>query len=287
MEPVSIVLPVYNESLALGETISDIRKVMEDSKIPYEIIVVDDGSSDDSAEIAKKNNVEVIRHYENKGTGAARKSGILKSQYEIILMLDADKTYPAHQIPELLSYMDRCDMVVGDRGKEMGTLPWLRKPAKSIIKKIASFVTGKKIYDLNSGMRAFRKSMVLKFFKILPNTHSWVSTITIAYLSNNLTVKYIPIEYYKRTGKSTFHPIRDTFNYASLVFRTIMYFNPLKVFFPIALVITGSGIAKLLYEGPYLGRPIKESTIILITVGVITGVLGLLADLIVKMNRPV
>jgi len=249
-------------------------------------VVVDDGSRDQTASVARQHGARVICHGENKGVGTARKTGIRSAEGEIIVMTDGDGTYPTGQIPVLLSYMDRCDLCVGDRSCETGTLKLLRGPAKWIIRHIASYITGKKIYDLNSGLRAFHKATVLKFFDILPVGHSWVSTQTIAYLSSSLTVKYTPIDYHPRIGKSTFHPVSDSLQYFSLVVRTVMYFNPLKVFIPLAILFLGSGAGKLLWEGPIRSGPIKESTIILITVGGLIGVMGLLADLIVKLNRP-
>lgn len=284
---VSIVIPAYNEEAAIGEAIEAIRQVMEASRYPFEVLVVNDGSKDRTEEIARRHGARVVNHHENKGVGWARKTGIRAAEGEIIVMMDGDGTYPAEQIPELLSYMDRCDMCVGDRSREAGTMKLLRAPAKWIIRHIASYVTGKKIYDLNSGLRAFYKDTVLKYFNILPGGHSWVSTQTIAYLASGLTVKYTPIDYHPRKGKSSFHPISDTLQYLSLVFRAVMYFNPLKVFIPLALVFFGGGVLKLLWEGPLIKHgPIKESTIILITFGGLVGVIGLLADLIVKMNRP-
>lgn len=283
---ISIVIPAYNEEEAIGDDVEAIRRTMDATDYAYEIIVVNDGSTDRTEAIAREKGARVVSHPENKGVGIARKTGIRAAEGEIIVMMDGDGTYPADEIPALLGYMNRCDMCVGDRTREAGTLKLLRGPAKWIIRHIASYITGKKIYDLNSGMRAFYKEQAMVFFRILPPGHSWVSTITIAYLANGLTVKYTPIAYHPRKGKSTFHPIGDTLQYLSLVFRTVMYFNPLKVFVPLTVLFLGSGVLKLLWEGPIRSGPIKESTIILITVGGLVGVMGLLADLIVKMNRP-
>jgi polyisoprenyl-phosphate glycosyltransferase len=283
---VSIIIPAYNEEKAIGEDVDAVRRTMEKTDYPFEILVVNDGSRDRTEEIALEHGARVINHHENKGVGAARKTGIRAAEGEIIVMLDGDGTYPAYQIPDLLGYMDRCDLCVGDRSREAGTWKILRKPAKWIIRRIASYVTGKKIYDLNSGLRAFYKNTAMRFFNILPEGHSWVSTLTIAYLANGLTVKYTPIDYHPRKGSSTFNPISDTLQYLGLVFRTVMYFKPLKVFVPLAGLFFGAGVIKLFMEGPLASGPIKESTIILITFGGLVGVMGLLADLIVKLNRP-
>jgi len=283
---VSVVIPTYNEEASIGEDVDAVRAALEKTDYLFEILVVNDGSSDQTESIARAHGARVLNHHENKGVGVARKTGIRQAAGPIIVMMDGDGSYPAHQIPDLLSYMNRCDMCVGDRSREAGTLKVLRGPAKWIIRHIASYVTGRKIYDLNSGLRAFYKEQATRFFRILPSGHSWVSTITIAYLTSDLTVKYTPIEYRPRKGKSTFHPVSDTLQYLGLVFRTLMYFKPLKVFIPLAVLFFGSGLAKLIWEGPLRNGPIKESTIILITVGGLVGVIGLLADLIVKLNRP-
>jgi len=157
-------------------------------------------------------------------------------------------------------------------------------PVKWFIRKIAEYITGKRIPDLNSGLRAFKKEVVMKFFNVLPEGHSWVSTITIALFSNSYDIKFIPVEYYKRKGKSTFHPIRDTSAYFLLVFRAVMYFKPLKVFFPPGFIIFIGGVARTVYDAKVLHR-IKESDIIIILVSIFIMTLGLLADLIVKRSE--
>lgn len=159
----------------------------------------------------------------------------------------------------------------------------LRTPTKWAIRKLASYMTQTAIPDLNSGLRVFRRETALRFRNILPNTHSWVSTITIAFLANDLRVDWVPIEYYPRKGHSTFHPLRDTYNYLSLVVRTVMYFNPLRVFLPIASLLLVVGVLKLIrdfivYQSFYV--PAITFTILMTALQVL--VLGLLADLIVR-----
>ncbi|MBA3534696.1 MAG: hypothetical protein H0T73_22485 [Ardenticatenales bacterium] len=176
------------------------------------------------------------------------------------------------------------DMAVGARRAEKGTMRWLRTPAKEFIRRLASFMTGVSIPDLNSGLRAFRKDVVFRFLGILPNTHSWVSTITLAMLSNGYRVAYVPIDYYPRIGQSTFHPIRDTYNYLTLVFRALTYFNPLKIFLPVSSIVFVLGFAKLLYDN-FVLRDIRESDVLIMVVAVLIAMLGMLADLIVAQNR--
>jgi polyisoprenyl-phosphate glycosyltransferase len=282
---VSVVIPAYNEELAIAQDIGLIRETLDAAGYHWELLVVDDGSTDRTGEIAESLGAVVLRHPFNRGTGAARTTGMRYARGEIVIMTDADGTYPNQDMPRLIEQVrEGYDMVVGARKAEKGTMRWLRTPAKESIRRLASFMTGAPIPDLNSGLRAFRRDVALRFVGILPNTHSWVSTITLAMLSNGYRVGYVPIDYYPRIGRSTFHPVRDTYNYLSLVFRTLTYFNPLKVFLPVSLVILSAGIIKLTYDLVVL-RDIRESDVIMIVIGVLIAMLGIIADLIVTQNR--
>ena len=200
-------------------------------------------------------------------------------------MIDADGTYPCSAIPSMLDALDECDMVIGARDKEMGTLRWLRSGAKSFIRVLASYLTQTRIPDLNSGLRVMKREQVLEFLPILPATHSWVSTITMAFLSNGYNVKWVPISYSRRIGRSSFHPIADTYNYLSLVIRAIMYFNPLRVFLPASLTLLLIGAAKMIYDIFAYRFHFAPSTVILIVTGFQVGAIGLLADLIVRRAK--
>jgi hypothetical protein len=199
-------------------------------------------------------------------------------------MTDADGTYPNHDIPRLLEALEGYDLVIGARKKEAGSLKWLRSPAKGFIRLLASYLAGTRIPDLNSGFRAFRKEPAMRFLRILPNTHSWVSTLTLALLTNGYAVNYLPIDYYRRKGRSSFHPLRDTYNYLSLVVRTIVYFNPLKVFLPVSLLLLLVGGGKMIYDIITYNWHLAPSTVTLILAGVQIGALGMLADLIVRRS---
>src|SRR5437773_10866088 len=136
-------------------------------------------------------------------------------------------------------------MVIVARRVEKGTFFFIRKPAKFFIRKVASYLSGVSIPDLNSGLRVIKKTVALKYFYLLPNTHSWESTITLAFLCNHQKVKFVPIDYFKRSGGvSSFHPVKDTYNYISLMIRTIMYFNPLRMFLPLSFFIFIVGATK-------------------------------------------
>ena len=284
---VSIVIPVYNEEQAIGDDLDLIIKTMEASDYDYEIIVVDDGSTDSSADIVRqRSQVKLIRHPYNRGTGAARTTGIKQAEGDVIVMTDGDGTYPNQDIPRLLGYMDEYDMVVGARKRESGTIKWLRSPVKHLIRLLASYLVGMRIPDLNSGFRVFSKDVAHRYLSILPRTHSWVSTMTIAFLSDGHTVKHVPIDYYPRKGRSTFRPLADTYNYLSLVARTIMYFEPLKVFLPVAVVLGVIAIGKLVRDLlTYRAFYIPGDTLLIVFVAAQVFVIGLLADLIVRRIR--
>jgi len=287
MELISIVIPVYNEEEAIGDDLDLIKTTMDATSRRYEIIVVNDGSTDRTAEIvSSKRDVELVQHERNLGVGAARTTGIRAARGDIIIMTDGDGTYPNQDMPKLLQHMEQYDMVVGARTQEKGTRRWLRAPAKWFIARLAAYLTGTDIPDLNSGLRAFRKDIALKYVRLLPTTHSWVSTITIAFLGNGYQVKYIPIDYYKRKGKSTFHPIRDTYNYITLVVRTVTYFDPLKVFLPLSLLLLGIGGIKLIRDVIIYNFHVPTTTVLIMLTAVQIGAMGLLADLIVRKTTP-
>jgi glycosyltransferase involved in cell wall biosynthesis len=281
----SVVVPVYNEARGLADTLSAIAASMKEWPHPWELLVVDDGSTDGSDGIAEAfQEVRLVRHPCNLGVGAARKTGVRAAKHDAIVMLDGDATYPADQIPRLAGRLADYDMVVGARTGDTVHRSLLRHPAKWAIRKLACFISGHEIPDLNSGMRAFWRRQALRYESILPDGHSWVATITMALLANGQRVSFEPINYYRRKGKSSFHPIRDTYNYIVLVLRTMTYFDPLKVFLPSGLLFLVVGIVKLVLDD-ILYNDVKESDIMLIIVGVIIIFLGLLADLVVKQHK--
>ncbi|MDD5643857.1 MAG: glycosyltransferase family 2 protein [bacterium] len=281
---ITILVPVYNEKEALPKVLDDLRDMMKKSGYEGDILVVDDGSDDSSAAIAESKGAKVIKHSRNLGNGAARTTGVKASENELIVMIDGDCTYPADAIPGMIEMMKQNDMVIGARKAEKGTLKILRTPAKMFIKKLAEYLVSDKIPDLNSGLRVLKKSHAVKYLKYLPTTHSWVSTITLVLLSKGYRVGYLPIDYYPRVGRSTFHPLRDTYNYLSLVIRTIMYFNPLRFFLPVSIFIFLAALIKSAVDFIYT-RSIQESDIIIFSTSVIVFAIGLLADLIVMMHK--
>lgn len=284
---VSVVLAVYNEEACISAEIEQISKAMDESPFSYEIIVVDDGSTDNTiSRLGEPLKVKLLRHAVNQGSGAARKTGTLAAEGEVVAWSDVDLTYPNERIPELVQYLHdhQSDQVVGARDSERGTLKMLRVPAKYLIRKLACFLTKTNIPDLNSGMRVFRRRIALRYVDLLPKGFSCVTTLTLAFLCNGHRVEYVPIQYRHRAGKSKFHPFKDTYRYIIQIARMITYFEPLTIFFPMALGLVGLGllssVANLLRTGS-----MQEMDMMIMLSGLLIGVLGLLADLLVQYQR--
>ncbi len=283
---ISIIIPAFNEREGIGETLEKIFQTMDAAKYDYEVIVVNDGSNDGTPDQVKKfARATLVNHTRNRGSGASTNTGVKHARGEICVMTDGDGTYPVQDIPRLLEEMNEYDMVIGARTREAGTMKMLRTPAKWFIRSLASFLTDTKIPDLNSGLRAFKKQNALKYIHILPQGQSWVSTITLAHLSDNLDVKWIPIEYYERKGKSKFRPVQDTYNYLMLVLRTVMYFNPMKILFPIGVVFLLAGILRQIWWFAIGNLVVHSSNVLLVVVGLNIVMMALLADLVVRRAR--
>ena len=283
---VSIILPVYNEAEHLEQEVDRVRAAMDASPYSYEIIVVDDGSSDNSAEVAARiPNIRFLHFLQNRGSGSARKAGTYAAKGRITVWTDVDMTYPNDMIPQLVKELDGYDQVVGARTTEEGTVKALRVPAKWLIRKLASFLTSTKIPDLNSGFRAFRTDIARQYLNQLPVGFSCVTTITMTFLANGYSVKYVPIEYAKRAGESKFHWYKDTRRYATQVVRMILSYNPLRIFMPVGLTLFAIGFVKLLIDviGKDFRVPVNTLLILFAAFQVIA--IGLLADLVTRATR--
>jgi glycosyltransferase involved in cell wall biosynthesis len=283
---VSVVIPAYNEAEAIAPTFEEVQAVMDEAGLEGEIIVVDDGSTDGTAdEVARHPAVRLIRHPYNKGYGAALKTGIRQARHNIVVILDADGTYPCVMIPRLAAEIGPYDMAVGARtGKEVH-VPLVRRPAKWALNWLASYLSGVKIPDLNSGMRAFKRDVVVDFFRLLPSGFSFTTSLTLALLTNDYNVVHIPVDYYHRTGRSKIRPIRDTINFFSLVVRVVLSFRPLRVFVPLALVLVLLSLGKIIYDITAYDFHLATSTVVLATLTFQIIVLGLIADLVVSLHR--
>ena len=283
---VSIVLPVYNELGHLEEEIDRIRKTMDESDYSYEIMVVDDGSTDGSGQRLKDiEGIRLLRFGTNRGSGSARKYGTQSANGSIIVWTDVDMTYPNDSIPDLLDQLGGYDQVVGARTSEEGTVRLLRGPAKWLIRKLASYLSGVRIPDLNSGFRAFRRDVALQFLHLLPRGFSCVTTITMAFLSNGYSIKYIPIDYAPRAGESKFHWWKDTKRYLLQVLRLTLMWEPMRIFGPPAALLTIVGVGKLVYDLVDKDFRVATNTIVILGVAFALALIGMVADMLVQLNK--
>ena len=289
----SVVIPVYNEENAIAGTIEEVYGVLSQTDIEFEILLVNDGSKDqtrarleqflvDHPDLQER--ITVIHHERNRGYGASLKTGIRRTRYGTVAITDADATYPNERLPDLLQeYLDgRYDMVVGQRSFKK--LPTITKPAKWFISKLANFLVEDKIEDINSGLRIFDREIAMKFFPMICEGFSFTTTITLAMMSNHYAVKYVPIEYYRREGKSKIKPVRDTLNFIALIIRTVMYFNPLKIFVPISLLMFLTSVAFFIMgqTGILFSQSPNDTITVLFVGGIQVLVTGMIADLIDK-----
>lgn len=285
---VTILIPAYNEEQGIGGVLE--RLAVLDLGRPLEILIVDDGSTDGTARAlaearARMPLLRVIHRQSNQGYGAALKLGFANARYDIVVITDADGTYPEDRIADLVARIDDgAEMVVGERAGEDVHIPLIRRPAKATLRALASYLAGTKIPDLNSGLRAFRRELVLKYRPILPQGFSFTTTITLASLTNGHRVDYVTINYAHRAGSSKIKPIRDTLGFTSLIVRTVMYFNPLKVFYPVAGVVSVLLIASASYD-VFHDKNLGDKTVLLFVAVVQILSIGLLADLIEKRSR--
>ena len=284
----TVVLPVFNEVGHLAQEVKRIRSALERSGRSFEIVVVDDGSDDGSGEALEKlDGIRLLRFARNRGSGSARKAGTLAARGRVVVWTDCDLTYPNEDIPRLIDALDEgYDQVVGARTSEQGTLRALRVPAKWLIRRLASYLTDTKIPDLNSGLRVFRRDVALQFLYLLPAGFSCVTTITMTFLANGYSVRYLPIDYFPRAGKSKFHWWADTRRYVLQVVRMVLMFNPLRVFGPVGLLLLGAGAVKTVYDLMDKHGRIATNTILVVLAASMVIMIGLLSDLVVQLNRP-
>jgi glycosyltransferase involved in cell wall biosynthesis len=287
---VTVILPCYNEEAHVAREIERITAALDASNFSYELLVIDDKSTDNTlavlkAELPRYPHLRLMPFRRNGGSGTARRIGTAEACGRIVVWTDADMTYPNERIPEFVQYLvdhPDVDQVVGARTSEQGTHKVFRVPAKFVIRKIAETLASTKIPDLNSGLRAFRRDVSLPYLRLLPPGFSCVTTITMSFLSNQHGVDYLPIKYAKRSGTSKFHFIKDAYRYILQVLRMVMYFNPIKVLMPLALWIFVIGFVKSIVDIVRYHFRLTTSTLLLLLTGLIIGSIALLADLIVR-----
>jgi len=281
----SIIVPVYNELDFIERSVKSLKSIQLPGNLEKEIIFINDGSKDGTEKII--NNIDGIRihnHKRNKGYGASIKNGVEISNYEIICITDADGTYPEDKIYDLLDSLlkENLDMVIGSRTGKNVNIPLIRRPAKWLIGKLADYVTGKRIPDINSGLRVFKKKSFLRFINIIPDGFSLTTTITLGMILGNYKLKFVDINYAKRLGKSKIRPIRDTINFIKLILRIGLYFSPFKIFIPISAFLFFIGLLWGIITKYIFGELADVSSLIIIIASFQTFLFSLIGELINK-----
>lgn len=243
MKHVSIIIPAYNEEKGIAAVLDDLRRLHTHA----EIIVVDDGSTDRTGDIARELGATVIRHPINIGYGRSLKDGIAAATRDTIVITDADGSYPVEAIGDIVGTLgDGFDMVVGARsGKEYrGSI--LKMPARIVFKWLVEFATGRLIPDINSGLRAFSRQTVMRYFPDICDGFSFTTTVTLIYMLTGKTVTYMPIAYHRRIGRSKVRIIRDSLRTLQYITETMAAYNPLKLFLLLSMLSLGAAAACLL-----------------------------------------
>ncbi|MBI4773819.1 MAG: glycosyltransferase family 2 protein [Deltaproteobacteria bacterium] len=278
-DSISFVIPAYNEGEKIGQIVHTLRDLYPKS----EIIVVDDGSQDDTGKRAKEAGAHVITHPYNIGNGAAVKTGIRRATGEVLVFLDADGQHRPEDVGRLLEYMPRYDMVVGARRSQHRS-SWVRSLANKAYNLLASYVTKYRIEDLTSGFRVVKASAVYRFLYLLPNTYSYPSTITIALIRSGRSVKYVPIEATpRRVGSSNIRLVRDGLRFFLIILRICTLFSPLRVFLPVSAALFLTGLSYYGYTF-FLYHRFTNMSALLLSTSLLIFMLGLISEQICQMR---
>jgi glycosyltransferase involved in cell wall biosynthesis len=279
---VSIIIPVFNEAESIAELLGKVRALEIDHA---EIIVIDDGSTDGSAEMALNAGVSVVRHPYNIGNGAAIKSGIRAARGQTLIFMDGDGQHRPEDIPKLLRESGRYHMVVGERAKG-SKLRFHRNAANILYNSLASYVTRFKVRDLTSGFRVVSRRDALRFIDLLPNTFSYPTTLTLAFLRSGLTVKYVPIQSLYRAGQSKITLLSDGIRFLLIITKIATLFSPFRIFLPVSMFFFFAGIANYIHTYVTQYR-FTNMSVFLLTTSVVVFMLGLISEQIalLRMER--
>jgi len=275
---ISIIIPAYNEEEIIEQVIKRIKQVPG----IWEIIVVDDGSSDNTAQIASRLGVKLFRHPYNKGNGAAVKSGLREASGEIVLFMDADGQHQPEDIEKLIKEMEQYDLVVGSRLPSSES-SLFRRIGNSLLNKLSSYLAGIKIPDLTSGFRAARRERMLEFIHLLPNGFSYPTTTTLAFLKAGYSVKFVPIKALKRVGQSKISLFQDGVKFFVIILKIITLFHPLKIFLPISLIFFLLGTGYAIYT-MITQMDITDPSVLLISMAVIIFLVGLVSEQVAALR---
>ncbi|MCK5761112.1 MAG: glycosyltransferase family 2 protein [Candidatus Delongbacteria bacterium] len=275
---VSVIIPAFNEELAIEKFLNEVQKFMKKNFSDYEIIVVNDASTDKTPDIVSSiKNIILITHPYNKGNGSTVRTGIRNAKKDYVVMLDADGQHDINEIVPVVENLGTYDCVIGARiDNKHGSLH--RNLANKFYNALATYVTNIRIEDLTSGYRGFKTNVIKKFLYLFPNGFSYPTTSTMAIIKGGYNLKYIPITAKKRIGKSKIKLFRDGFRFLLIIVKITLLFSPLKVFLPISLFFIAGGLAHMTYKIFYMGMRYTQFSVFMISVGVIIFLIGLLSE---------
>ena len=280
---ISVVIPAYNEKDGIATVVTNIRQAMDRLNQPYEIIVVDDGSQDTTADSARQAGAQVISHPYNIGNGAAVKTGIRNARGKALVILDADGQHNPEDIPRLLEKLETYDMAVGARSNDSET-SFHRDAANKIYNLFASYICKMKIEDLTSGFRAIRAPIARRFLYLFPNTFSYPTTITLAIVRSGHSLTYVPIRTARRKGRSKIKLLRDGARFFLIIVKIATLFSPLRIFIPVsaAMFLTGFiwGLVKIFFLGGRYG----PTSAMLMTMAVVVFMVGLVSEQVAQLR---
>jgi len=280
MPSVSVILPAYNEGEIIGSVVASLRAVAGPD---WQIIVVDDGSDDDTAARAAGAGVQVITHPYNKGNGAAVKTGLRAATGDLVCLMDADGQHDPAQIAGLLEALDTYDLVIGARQDGGGTGGFFRRLGNAFYNQLATYLSNQKVLDLTSGFRAAWRDKMMEFLPLFPNGFSYPTTSTLAFIKAGYNVGYVPISTSKRVGKSKIRLLPDGAKFVVIALRMIVLFSPMRIFLPASLLMFSAGASYGAYT-IYQATDITDATVLLITMSVVTFLVGLVSEQIALMR---
>lgn len=280
---VSIIIPAYNEAAVIADVVARVLAALRETPYTFEVIVADDGSTDETAAVAEAAGATVCRHPYNIGNGAAVKTGIRQAQGDILVMLDGDGQHPPEDIPRLLEKVGLYDMVVGARTTQSAT-DFHRDIANKIYNWFASYVCGRKIEDLTSGFRAIKGDIARSFVPLLPNTFSYPTTITLATVRSGYSLAYEPITAVRRVGKSKIKLLRDGSRFLMIILKIATLFSPFKVFIPVSILMFLTGLGYGLFKILFLNSRYGPTSAMLMTVSVVIFMVGLVSEQVAQLR---
>jgi glycosyltransferase involved in cell wall biosynthesis len=280
---ISVIIPAMNEEQVIGSVVAQVRQVLDKYGEDYEVIVIDDGSSDNTGIAATEAGAKLVRHSYNMGNGAAVKAGIRQARGDVIVMLDGDGQHDPKDILRLLAPIDHYGMVVGARTKDSHTA-WYRDIANKIYNLLASYICGTHIPDLTSGFRAIHTSLAKQFLYLLPNTFSYPTTLTLSVLRSGHCVNYVPIKVSKRVGKSKIKLLKDGSRFLVIIMRITTLFSPFKVFLPVSLLVFGTGLSWYLYSLIVQAPRFTNASVVMILAGIQFFIMGLISEQIAQLR---